>query len=69
MYSTTQIANRFREVLLNGTWVAGTNFKDQLSDVNWQIATTKLGALNTIAALTFHIEYYIAGIVNVLEGG
>jgi hypothetical protein len=69
MHSTTQIANRFREVLLNGTWVAGTNFKDQLSDVNWQIATTKLGALNTIAALTFHIDYYIAGIVNVLEGG
>jgi len=69
MHSTTQIANRFREVLLNGAWVAGTNFKDQLSDVNWQIATTKLGALNTIAALTFHIDYYIAGIVNVLEGG
>jgi len=69
MHSTTQIANRFREVLLNGTWVAGTNFKDQLSDVSWQIATTKLGALNTIAALTFHIDYYIAGIVNVLEGG
>ena len=69
MHSTTQIANRFREVLLNGTWVAGTNFKDQLSDVSWQIATTKLGDLNTIAALTFHIDYYIAGIVNVLEGG
>ena len=69
MHSTTQIANRFREVLLNGTWVAGTNFKDQLSDVSWQIAKTKLGALNTIAALTFHIDYYIAGILNVLEGG
>jgi hypothetical protein len=69
MNATTQIANRFREVLLNGAWVAGTNFKDQLLDVNWQIATTKLGALNTIAALTFHVDYYIAGIVNVLEGG
>lgn len=69
MNATTQIANRFREVLLNGVWVAGTNFKDQLLDVNWQIATTKLGALNTIAALTFHVDYYIAGIVNVLEGG
>ncbi len=69
MKPTTQIANRFREVLLNGTWVANTNFKAQLSDVTWEQATRKVGTFNTIAALTFHIDYYIAGILNVLEGG
>lgn len=69
MKSTTQIANRFREVLLNGYWVANTNFKAQLSDVTWEQATRKVGTFNTIAALTFHIDYYIAGILNVLEGG
>lgn len=69
MKSTTQIANRFREVLLNGYWVANTNFKAQLSDVTWEQATKKVGTFNTIAALTFHIDYYIAGILNVLEGG
>jgi hypothetical protein len=63
------MANRFREVLLNGTWVAGTNFKAQLADVSWQQAITKVGSLNTIAALTFHIDYYIAGILSVFEGG
>jgi hypothetical protein len=63
------IADRFREVILNGTWIANTNFKDQLSSLSWQQATTKIGSLNTIAALTFHINYYLAGVSNVLEGG
>lgn len=69
MKSTTQIANRFREILLNGTWVANTNFKAQLSDINWKQATHKIGNLNTIAILTFHIHYYIGGVLNVLKGG
>ncbi len=69
MKSTTQIANRFREVILNGLWIANTNFKAQLSDISWEQATQKIGNLNTIAALTFHIHYYIAGVLNVLKGG
>lgn len=69
MKATKQIADRFREVILNGLWIANTNFKDQLLGVNWQQATTQVGSLNTIALLTFHIDYYIAGIVNVLRGG
>ncbi|MBK7407497.1 MAG: DUF1572 domain-containing protein [Saprospirales bacterium] len=69
MKLTTQIANRFREVILNGTWVANTNFRDQLTGLTWEQATKKVGSLNTIAALTFHIHYYIAGVLNVLRGG
>lgn len=69
MNRTKQIADRFREVILNGTWIANTNFKDQLSSLTWQQATTKIGSLNTIAALTFHINYYVAGVLKVLEGG
>jgi uncharacterized damage-inducible protein DinB len=69
MESPSQIANRFREVILNGTWIAGTNFKDQLSNVSVEQATQKIGSLNTIAVLTSHIHYYISGILNVLEGG
>ncbi len=63
------MAKRFREVLLNGLWIANTNFKDQLSDVNMEKATTKVGSLNTIAMLAFHIDYYIAGLIHVFEGG
>lgn len=69
MSSTSQLAKRFREVMLNGLWIANTNFKDQLKDVTWEQAITKVGSLNTIAMLTFHIDYYIAGLVNVFEGG
>jgi uncharacterized damage-inducible protein DinB len=69
MKLTTALAKRFREIILNGDWVVATNFKDQLSDLTWKQATTKIGSLNTIAALTFHVDYYIAGILNVFEGG
>jgi hypothetical protein len=69
MSSTIQLSKRFREVLLDGYWIANTNFKDKLSEVTWEQAIAKIDSLNTIAMLTFHIHYYIAGIVNVLEGG
>ncbi|MFM7152588.1 MAG: DUF1572 domain-containing protein [Bacteroidota bacterium] len=65
---TVQIASRFREVILNGNWIS-TNFKAQLEDVTLEEAQTKIGDLNTIALLTFHIHYYVAGVLNVLEGG
>lgn len=69
MENSNQLANRFREVLLSGKWIANTNFKDQLSDITWKEATTKIGSLNTIAALAYHINYYIGGILQVFAGG
>jgi hypothetical protein len=69
MELSNQIANRFREVLFNGKWIANTNYKDQLSNVTWEQATHKVRSLNTIAALTYHINYYVAGVLNVFEGG
>jgi hypothetical protein len=69
MKPTSQIASRFREVILSGTWIAGSNFKTELSNVTWEQANQKVDSLNTIAALTSHIDYYISGILNVLEGG
>lgn len=69
MEQPTELANRFREVILNGTWIANTNYQALLSNVSWQMAVTKIDSLNTIAALSFHINYYIAGVLNVFEGG
>ena len=69
MENTKQIAKRFREVILNGTWVANTNFKHQLSNLDWKIATTEIKSLNTIAILAQHIHYYINGINRVFKGG
>lgn len=69
MENSTQLANRFREVLLNGKWIANTNFKEQLSNVTWEQATRKVGSLNTIALLAFHINYYIKGVSDFFENG
>ena len=63
------IANRLREVLLNGKWIANTNFKEQVLSVSWEQAIQKVDNLNTIAMLTFHINYYLAGLLNVFNGG
>ena len=69
MTRSLSIANRLREVLLNGHWIANTNYKEQILSINWQQATQKVGNLNTIAALTFHINYYLEGLLNVFNGG
>ena len=62
-----QIAKHFREVHFGGNWTSA-NLKDTLEDVSWQEATTKVGSLNTIAALVFHINYYVSAILKVLQG-
>lgn len=69
METAKELANRFREVFLNGKRVAFINYNSVLADVTFQEATTKIGTLNTIAALTFHVNYYVAGVLQVLEGG
>lgn len=63
------LASRIREVFLHGRWIANTNFKDQLENLNWQQATRQVGSINTIAALTYHIDYYLAGLLNAFEKG
>jgi uncharacterized damage-inducible protein DinB len=65
----TTLASRLREVLLDGHWIANTNYKEQLESINWKQAIQKVDNLNTIAALTFHINYYMEGLLNVLNGG
>lgn len=64
-----QLVNRFREVILNGTWIANTNYKNQLEGLDYKIATSQVDSLNTIAVLAQHIHYYIKGINNVFDGG
>ncbi|MGV3529443.1 MAG: DUF1572 domain-containing protein [Flavisolibacter sp.] len=69
MNRTELLAGRMREVFLNGRWIANTNYNEQLQHISWQDATRKFGPLNTIAALTFHINYYLAGLLQVFGGG
>ncbi|RDY59386.1 DUF1572 family protein [Flagellimonas nanhaiensis] len=69
MKRTRKLADRLRETILNGTWVANTNYRDQLDNLDWKIATMEFKSLNTISLLAHHVHYYIAGIKNVFEGG
>jgi hypothetical protein len=63
------IAGRLREVLLNGHWIANTNYKEQIQSLTWQQATHKIENVNTISALTYHINYYLVGLLNAFENG
>ncbi|MFZ4784130.1 MAG: DUF1572 domain-containing protein [Flavobacteriales bacterium] len=69
MTNAAQLGHRFREVILNGRWIANTNFYDQLHGSQWQEVTAKKGEFNTVAVLAQHIHYYIAGINQVFSGG
>lgn len=62
MTRSVQLSQRLREVFLNGTWIANTNFKLQLENVSLKEANQKIGNLNTIALLSFHINYYLKGL-------
>ncbi|MEW2921010.1 MULTISPECIES: DinB family protein [Flavobacteriaceae] len=63
------MASRLQEVLLSGRWIAQTNIKEQIESISWQQANQKIGSLNTVALLTYHLNYYLAGILNVFNGG
>ena len=69
MESPQQLANRLREVILNGTWIANTNYQMLLADVNLEMANMKIGSVNTIGQLTYHINYYIDGVNHVFDNG
>ena len=64
-----QIATRLQELFLDGKWIAGTNYKALLSDVDLVTANHRHLDLNTLALLTFHINYYLKGVMEVLDGG
>jgi uncharacterized damage-inducible protein DinB len=67
MSLTAQIAKHFREIHFGGNWTT-SNLKDQLADVTWQQATTKVYSFNTIATLVYHTNYYVSAVLKVLQG-
>jgi hypothetical protein len=70
MTSRSQIiSERLQEVLLDGTWIANTNIKAEITSVSWRQAIHKTNDLNSIAALTYHINYYLSGLLSAFETG
>ena len=68
MNLSAQMAKHFREVFFGGNWTS-VNLKETLDDVSWQQAVTKIGGLNSIAVLVYHINYYVSTVLKVFEGG
>ncbi len=62
-----QTAKHFRDVHFGGNWVC-VNMKDTLDGITWEQATSKIDSFNTIAALVFHINYYVSAVLKVLQG-
>jgi hypothetical protein len=62
-----QVAKHFREVFFGNNWTA-VNLKDSLANVTFKQATTKIDDLNSIAALVFHINFYVSAVLKVFHG-
>ena len=68
METSNELAKRFREVYINGQWIANTNYVEILSDILYEQANTKILGLNSIGLLTNHVNYYLEGVLEVFEG-
>ncbi|WP_306640960.1 DinB family protein [Sanyastnella coralliicola] len=62
------IAKHLREAYFGRNWPAA-NVEEHLADVTWEQALQPIAGKNTIAALTFHIGYFVNVALRVLEGG
>jgi len=67
MELSKNIAKQLRAVYNGGAW-SGPDLKQQLDGVTWQQATCQVYGLNTIATLVFHMNYYVAGVIEFLHG-
>lgn len=68
MELSKHIAKQLRAVYMGGSW-SGPDLKGHLTGITWELATQQVYGLNTIATLIFHMNYYIAGVIQFLEGG
>ncbi|RXK85770.1 DinB family protein [Filimonas effusa] len=66
MTIANQLAKLVRDFHFGGNY-AGVHLRQTLADVTWQEATTSVYTLNSIAALVFHINYYINAVLKVLQ--
>ena len=68
MKTAEELSKHIRGSFFGPNWTF-SNVRDQLSDVTREMAFEKVGDLNTIAVLTYHIFYFVNVQLHVLEGG
>lgn len=69
MSRTQELSDRLRELFLTGKWVANTNYQTLLLEVSWQQARSVYANLNSIAQLTYHVNYYLDGLLRAFDSG
>lgn len=62
-----EIAKHVRGVYRKGNWTV-SSLEPHLADVDYKEATTQVFGLNSIATLTFHLNYYVHNVANYLAG-
>ena len=67
MHLSTQMAKHFREVFFGGNCTS-VNLKQTVEGINWQQAITSVHGFNSIAALVYHISYYVTAVKNFFKG-
>lgn len=68
MEGSKAVAKHVHDVFFGGNWTT-VDVRSVLEDVTWEEAAHRRPGFNTIAALTYHIHYFVAAVQPVLEGG
>jgi hypothetical protein len=68
MNLSSNISKHLKEVYFGKNWTA-VDLTKTLEGITWETATTKIYNLNSIASLVYHVNYYVAAVIKVLEGG
>jgi len=62
-----QSAKHMNDIFFGGNWTS-VNMRQHLIGLTWQQATARIYDHNSIAALTFHINYFVEAQIDVLSG-
>ncbi len=68
MTTVEAIAENFKKFQNGVNWTA-VNLRQVLDGVDWVMATREFSGCNTIAVLTYHINYYVDGVNTFFETG
>jgi hypothetical protein len=67
MNTSAQLASHIRQLHFGGNWTV-SNVKDNLAGIPWEQAVRKIHPFNSIAALVFHMNYFVNAVNRVFQG-
>jgi hypothetical protein len=67
MELSRQLAKHVRELHIGGNWTS-VNVRETLAGIPFELINKQLQNCNTIARLVFHMNYYVAAVIEVLKG-